>query len=142
MHGPTLSTGRRALLAAAVVAAATAVPLPAGPAVAAPTADRQQQYAAAATEYGVPADVLLGVSYLESRWDSNAGTPSTSGGYGPMHLTDARHVAALPGRSHHDAGTEDPRGDDSRPAREMAPRPAEDPAPPAARCRPWTPPPH
>ncbi|MEK8108786.1 peptidoglycan recognition family protein [Micromonospora sp. M12] len=97
MHRPTLSTGGRALLAATVVAAATALPPTVGPASAAPTTDRQQQYAAAASEYGVPTDVLLAVSYLESRWDSNAGTPSTSGGYGPMHLTDARHVAALPG---------------------------------------------
>jgi hypothetical protein len=32
--------------------------------------------------------VLLGVSYLKSRWDDHAGAPSTSGGYGPMHLTD------------------------------------------------------
>ena len=132
MHHPTLSTGWRALLAATVVAAATTVPLSVGPAAAAPTTDRQQQYAAAATEYGVPAVVLLGVSYLESRWDTNAGTPSTSGGYGPMHLTDARHVAALPGRGHHDAGAEDPRGDDSRPARVPAPRPVEAPAPSTA----------
>ncbi|MEU7609196.1 N-acetylmuramoyl-L-alanine amidase [Micromonospora sp. NPDC049204] len=130
MHHPTLLLGRRALLAAAVVAAATAVPPPAT--AAAPTADRQQRYAAAAAEYGVPTDVLLGVSYLESRWDSNAGTPSTSGGYGPMHLTDARHVTALPVGGHHDTGTEDPRGDNSRTALAPAPRPAEDPAPPAA----------
>lgn len=102
MHHPTVSAGWRALLATTVVAAASAVPLSTA-ATAAPTADRQQQYAAAATEYGVPTGVLLGVSYLESRWDSNAGTPSTSGGYGPMHLTDARHVAALPGRGHHDS---------------------------------------
>ncbi|SCE78873.1 N-acetylmuramoyl-L-alanine amidase [Micromonospora saelicesensis] len=132
MHHPTLSTGWRALLAATVVAAATTVPLSGGPAAAAPTTDRQQQYTAAATEYGVPAVVLLGVSYLESRWDTNAGTPSTSGGYGPMHLTDARHVAALPGRGHHDAGAEDPRGDDSRPARVPATRPVEAPAPSTA----------
>ena len=63
----------------------------------------------------MPQSVLLGVSYLESRWDTNAGTPSTSGGYGPMHLTDAAHVAALPGRGTTTTATEDPRGDDSRP---------------------------
>ncbi len=61
--------------------------------------------------------VLLGVSYLESRWDTNAGTPSTSGGYGPMHLTDAAHVAAPARRTgQHDDQDEDPRGDESRPA--------------------------
>lgn len=56
---------------------------------------RQQAYSAAAARYGVPADVLLAVSYVESRWDTNAGTPSTGGGYGPMHLTDAAEVTTL-----------------------------------------------
>ncbi|MGH3763045.1 N-acetylmuramoyl-L-alanine amidase [Actinophytocola sp.] len=84
-------------------------------------AGRQQAYAAAAAEFGVPESVLLGVSYLESRWDTNAGTPSTSAGYGPMHLTDV--VAANAGGTHHDHGTEDPRGDDARPA--LHPRPGE-----------------
>jgi len=76
--------------------------------------DRQEAYAAAAQEFGVPQSVLLGVSYLESRWNTNAGTPSTSAGYGPMHLTDV--VAANPDGTHHDAGTEDARGDSARPA--------------------------
>jgi hypothetical protein len=114
MHRPTVPTGRRALLAAAMVGAATLVPAGATPAVADPGDARQQQYADAAAAYGVPVSVLLGVSYLESRWNVNAGTPSTSGGYGPMHLTDAAHVAALPTGSHHDG--EDARGDESRPA--------------------------
>lgn len=48
---------------------------------------RQAQYAAAARAYGVPEKVLLGVSYLQSRWDTHAGLPSVDGGYGPMHLT-------------------------------------------------------
>ncbi|HUR01967.1 MAG TPA: N-acetylmuramoyl-L-alanine amidase [Nonomuraea sp.] len=50
---------------------------------------RQGDFAAAAREFGVPGSVLLGVSYLESRWDANAGAPSVAGGYGPMHLVDA-----------------------------------------------------
>ncbi|MEU4230599.1 N-acetylmuramoyl-L-alanine amidase [Nonomuraea sp. NPDC026600] len=50
---------------------------------------RQEDFAAAAREFGVPESVLLGVSYLESRWDANAGAPSVAGGYGPMHLVDA-----------------------------------------------------
>jgi hypothetical protein len=87
-------------------------------AAAAPTT-RQDAYAAAAAEFGVPESVLLGVSYLESRWNTNAGTPSTAAGYGPMHLTDV--VAANAG-THHDEGTEDPRGDDARPM--QAPTPA------------------
>ncbi|MBP2322540.1 N-acetyl-anhydromuramyl-L-alanine amidase AmpD [Kibdelosporangium banguiense] len=75
---------------------------------------RQHAFDSAAAEFGVPVSVLLGVSYLESRWDANAGTPSTSAGYGPMHLTDV--TAANAGGMHHDDGTEDPRGDDARPA--------------------------
>ncbi len=49
---------------------------------------RQRAFAAASRTYGVPTAVLLGVSYLESRWDDHGRSPSTSGGYGPMHLTD------------------------------------------------------
>lgn len=102
---------------AALIAAATLLTgLAAAPAQAQtdPAAQRQRDFAAAAREFGVPENILLGVSYLESRWDTNAGTPSTSAGYGPMHLTDLR--AAGVATSHHDEGTEDPRGDDARPA--------------------------
>jgi N-acetyl-anhydromuramyl-L-alanine amidase AmpD len=81
---------------------------------------RQHAFDSAAAEFGVPVSVLLGVSYLESRWDANAGTPSTSAGYGPMHLTDV--VTANAGGTHHDEGSEDPRGDDARPA--LAPKAA------------------
>ena len=52
---------------------------------------RQAVFTRAARISGVPRAVLLGVSYLESRWDDHAGSPSTAGGYGPMHLT---HVVA------------------------------------------------
>ncbi len=52
--------------------------------------DRQAVFARAARISGVPAKVLLGVSYLESRWDAHGAHPSTSGGYGPMHLTVVR----------------------------------------------------
>src|SRR5437899_8827624 len=65
---------------------------------------RQRDFAAASSEFGVPQAVLLGVSFLESRWDFNAGTPSTSAGYGPMHLTDLREAGT--GGTHHDDGTE------------------------------------
>ncbi|MET8853016.1 N-acetylmuramoyl-L-alanine amidase [Amycolatopsis sp. NPDC004625] len=102
---------------AALVAAVTlASGLAAAPAQAQtdPASQRQRDFTAAAKEFGVPENILLGVSYLESRWDANAGTPSTSAGYGPMHLTDLR--AAGVATSHHDEGTEDPRGDDARPA--------------------------
>nr|WP_306459754.1 hypothetical protein [Streptomyces sp. Ag109_G2-15] len=49
----------------------------------------QDDYTAAANEYQVPRSVLMGVSYLQSRWDSHHGAPSVVGGYGPMHLVDA-----------------------------------------------------
>ncbi|MFC4012595.1 N-acetylmuramoyl-L-alanine amidase [Nonomuraea purpurea] len=72
---------------------------------------RQADFAAAAREYGVPLSVLLGVAYLESRWDANGGLPSTAGGYGPMHLVDVAPAEALTiGDAIGDA-----RGDDSRP---------------------------
>jgi N-acetyl-anhydromuramyl-L-alanine amidase AmpD len=77
------------------------------------SAELQQAFAGAAAEYHVPLSVLLGVSYLQSRWDAHAGAPSVSGGYGPMHLTDAR--TAIAKAPHHSEGTEDARGDSSRP---------------------------
>jgi N-acetyl-anhydromuramyl-L-alanine amidase AmpD len=51
------------------------------------SAARQATFTRAAVVSGVPRAVLLGVSYLESRWDDHGGSPSTAGGYGPMHLT-------------------------------------------------------
>ncbi|TNC28747.1 N-acetylmuramoyl-L-alanine amidase [Amycolatopsis alkalitolerans] len=106
-------TRRTALRAAAVGTAGLAIAAP-GVADAATDQARQRAFAAAAAEFGVPEQVLLGVSYLKSRWDANAGLPSRGAGFGPMHLTDLRTVAA--GGSHHDKGTEDPRGDLARPA--------------------------
>ncbi|MFI5606072.1 N-acetylmuramoyl-L-alanine amidase [Amycolatopsis sp. NPDC051903] len=92
------------------VALATPVPAQAQP----PNQQRQQDFVNAAREFGVPLDVLLGVSYLESRWDYNAATPSTAAGYGPMHLTDLRAAGVV--TSEFDQGGEDPRGDAARPA--------------------------
>ncbi|GAA3231925.1 N-acetylmuramoyl-L-alanine amidase [Nonomuraea helvata] len=100
----------RRLLAISVVAL---LPLTAAPAAnAEEPADRQEAFAAAAQEFKVPESVLLGVSYLESRWDAHAGQPSNSAGFGPMHLTDA---AAFATSNHHGDGAEDARGDESRP---------------------------
>ncbi|MFE2593360.1 N-acetylmuramoyl-L-alanine amidase [Streptomyces anthocyanicus] len=92
-----------------------AAPSAAAPTAAPPAPDRlQRAFATAAAEYHVPQSVLLGVSYLQSRWDAHGGAPSVTGGYGPLHLTDAR--TALAGASHHGRGSEDPRGDDARAA--------------------------
>ncbi|MFW6693200.1 N-acetylmuramoyl-L-alanine amidase [Streptomyces sp. MAR4 CNX-425] len=87
--------GRLARRAAATAASAVLLPLlaagapPAGeaPAGAEPL---RASFAEAARRYGVPESVLLGVAYLESRWDVHGGAPSVAGGYGPMHLTDLR----------------------------------------------------
>ncbi|MEU6352278.1 peptidoglycan recognition family protein [Streptomyces sp. NPDC047072] len=78
------------------------------------SAGLQRAFASAAAEYHVPQSVLLAVSYLQSRWDTHAGAPSVTGGYGPMHLTDAR--TAIASAPHHSEGTEDARGDSARAA--------------------------
>ncbi|WP_279580467.1 hypothetical protein [Fodinicola feengrottensis] len=120
---PRRRDGRRPRDRAGIPAVSAAPPPAAG--------DRQQAFAAAAQHYGVPETVLLGVSYLESRWDDHAGSPSSSGGYGPMNLTDARyvvdHAPAASGSGSSSASNsgsgsgsgdfgDDPRGDANRPA--------------------------
>ncbi len=56
----------------------------------------QRDFAAAAAQYRVPESVLMGVAYQESQWDAHTGEYNTSGGYGPMSLTDvtAKMMAA------------------------------------------------
>jgi len=117
---PTSTPGRRHLRHTAVTLASAALLLPllgAGPAQSAPdssTGELRSAFATASAEYQVPQSVLLAVSYLQSRWDTHAGAPSVTGGYGPMHLTDAR--TALATAEHFAEGTEDARGDSARPA--------------------------
>ncbi len=108
-----------ALTVAAVAVAAVASPVAATPRQA-PTEQRQQQFRAAAAEFGVPERVLLGVAFLQSRWDGNGGEPSIAAGYGPMHLTDVA-AANAGGGGHHDEPGEDPRGDTAR--KTLAPKP-------------------
>ncbi|MFJ8789930.1 N-acetylmuramoyl-L-alanine amidase [Streptomyces sp. NPDC102462] len=118
---PTSAPGSRRMRRAAggIAAAALLLPLlgaaPSPAAAGSATGGLQRAFASAAAEYHVPQSVLLAVSYLQSRWDTHAGAPSVTGGYGPMHLTDAR--TALTAESHHSEGTEDARGDSARPAR-------------------------
>ncbi|MFF4759302.1 N-acetylmuramoyl-L-alanine amidase [Streptomyces sp. NPDC001292] len=115
---PRAMPGRRSARSAAGVVASAALLLPllgGTPSAGAATDDTgrlQRAFASASAEYHVPLSVLLGVSYLQSRWDGHGGAPSVTGGYGPMHLTDAR--TALAGAPHHGGGTEDARGDDAR----------------------------
>lgn len=105
--------GLAAVSAVAVAGAAMVVPSAGAAESDAADASRMDVYRSAAEEFGVPVEVLLGVSYLESRWDVNAGVPSTAGGFGPMHLTDGDYVLSLEQgiHEHH----EDARGDDARP---------------------------
>ncbi|WP_084703792.1 N-acetylmuramoyl-L-alanine amidase [Phaeacidiphilus oryzae] len=48
----------------------------------------QSQFADAASEFHVPEAVLMAVAYQESAWEAHPGQYNTSGGYGPMNLTD------------------------------------------------------
>ncbi|MFC8513175.1 N-acetylmuramoyl-L-alanine amidase [Streptomyces sp. NPDC057257] len=117
---PTSVPGHRRArrTAGALASAALLLPLlgaaPAASTAGSSASSLQRAFAAASAEYHVPQSVLLGVSYLQSRWDGHAGAPSVTGGYGPMHLTDAR--TALATVSHHSEGTEDARGDGARAA--------------------------
>ncbi|MGD3106959.1 N-acetylmuramoyl-L-alanine amidase [Streptomyces sp. YGL11-2] len=111
IHRPAL---RRS--ATAVAAAVLLLPLiSAAPSAQArqPRSDTlQHAFGKAAARFHVPRSVLMGVSYLESRWDGHGGAPSVSGGYGPMHLTDAR--AAVARQPEFSADGEDARGDTAR----------------------------
>lgn len=63
----------------------------------------QRDFQSAAEEFGVPEAVILSVSYNLTRWEDHHGAPSTSGGYGPMHLTHVERLPALErgdGRAH------------------------------------------
>ncbi|MBL1084599.1 N-acetylmuramoyl-L-alanine amidase [Streptomyces actinomycinicus] len=117
---PTPTPGHRRLRRTAVPLASAALLLPLLGAAPAPTTTEttagrlQQAFAGAAADYHVPQSVLLAVSYLQSRWDRHGGAPSVTGGYGPMHLTDAR--TAIAATEHLAEGAEDARGDTARPA--------------------------
>ncbi|NGO06566.1 N-acetylmuramoyl-L-alanine amidase [Streptomyces sp. HC44] len=128
--GPIPPAGHRRVRRAAGAIASTALLLPLLGAAPSDSAERvssqassqapsghlQNAFATAAAEYQVPQSVLLAVSYLQSRWDTHEGAPSVTGGYGPMHLTDAPTAIARTVAPHHSDATEDARGDDSRTA--------------------------
>ncbi|MFF7356460.1 N-acetylmuramoyl-L-alanine amidase [Streptomyces filipinensis] len=116
---PTSAPGHRHLRRAVGPLASAALLLPLlGAAPAQSAADStdhlQEAFATAAADYHVPQSVLLAVSYLQSRWDWHAGAPSVTGGYGPMHLTDARTALAV--TEHLAEGPGDARGDTARAA--------------------------
>ncbi|MEU9283563.1 N-acetylmuramoyl-L-alanine amidase [Streptomyces sp. NPDC048275] len=76
--------------AAIAVAGAIAIPVVAQATQETSPADAalQRDFAAAASEYKVPEQVLLALAYQESSWESHKGQHSVNGGFGPMHLTD------------------------------------------------------
>lgn len=69
---------------------------------AAASGERQRIFENAAAEFGVPDQLLLAISYNQTRWENHDGEPSVVGGYGLMHLTSMPQV-------------EDGRGDPARP---------------------------
>ncbi|MEY9843189.1 N-acetylmuramoyl-L-alanine amidase [Streptacidiphilus sp. MAP5-3] len=96
-----------ALIAAALVAGAVAEASTGGGSTAAaatpslPVTALQSDFAAAATEFHVPQQVLMALGYEESLWDTHQGSPSTTGNYNVMGLTkvDPADLATPTGNS-------------------------------------------
>lgn len=88
---PSRPTRRSFLLLIPILLAA--VSLRTGGAGASNGLSLQVAFHKAAAEFGVPEPLLLSVSYHLTLWEDHGGRPSTSGGYGPMHLT---RVPGLP----------------------------------------------
>ncbi|HLO03226.1 MAG TPA: N-acetylmuramoyl-L-alanine amidase [Symbiobacteriaceae bacterium] len=76
-----------ALFALTAQLRAGAAPTEVTPALPTNVDTRQAAFAAAAREFGVPEAILLSVAYNLSRWEQHDGRPSTTAGYGLMHLT-------------------------------------------------------
>ncbi|HET6261275.1 MAG TPA: hypothetical protein VFG99_03420, partial [Chloroflexia bacterium] len=70
--------------------AATQHPAPVGTAepqaTSVPATTLRDAFAAAAARWGVPAELLMAIGYVESHWEQRGGEPSIDGGYGVMHL--------------------------------------------------------
>src|SRR5262245_1593858 len=49
----------------------------------------------AAREFGVPEELLISIAYAETRFDNHEGAPSSSNGYGLMHLVSNPYVQTL-----------------------------------------------
>lgn len=83
----------RSLAVASSLALVTALAVTTAPASADPgdgSRDRQQAFAHAAAEFGVPQPLLQAVSYAQTHWEAHAGQHNTDGGYGPMNLLDGK----------------------------------------------------
>lgn len=88
-----LSTG-----AGAVAATTSAGPIGA---VAPPVVrvDTHPVFTRAGRAYGVPPALLAALSHAQTRWADQDGRPSSSMGYGPMHLVDGTAAAEARGRA-------------------------------------------
>lgn len=84
---------------AIVPTAAAAVPTTVSP------GSNDQLFSDSSQEFGVPKQLLLAISYNETRWQSRAATPSVDDGYGPMDLRQP------------DRSSEDGRGDNRHDSR-------------------------
>ncbi|MFI9081512.1 N-acetylmuramoyl-L-alanine amidase [Streptomyces sioyaensis] len=73
---------------AALMPAGSAAAATASPSDAAKSSALQREFTAAAQEFHVPVQILMGVSYQESQWEGHQGEYNTEGGYGVMNLTD------------------------------------------------------
>ncbi len=51
-----------------------------------PSTERAELFVGAAKEFGVPKELLLAVSYNQSRWTPHGGLPSSDNGFGIMNL--------------------------------------------------------
>jgi hypothetical protein len=89
------------LLTSSLVMLAT--PLAAAPVTQTSSSAVQAAFTAAANEFHVPENVLLSVGYNMSRWEQHDGQPSTTGGYGVMHLVDLGNVPQQDARGEGDA---------------------------------------
>ncbi|MEV5810518.1 N-acetylmuramoyl-L-alanine amidase [Streptomyces parvulus] len=85
-------------VAAIAVAGAITIPVVAQATQDTPATDAalEQVFAEAAETHHIPREVLMAVAYQQSAWETHQGEHSTSGGFGPMHLTDvsAEMIAA------------------------------------------------
>src|SRR5690349_12246931 len=92
-------------LALGTVAAAGSTTAAAAPTAGGGSDARERAFAAAATEFGVPAPLLEAVSYAQTQWEGHAGEHNTSGGYGPMNLVDGTLFTANPAQERDGAGS-------------------------------------
>ncbi|MDN5726813.1 MAG: N-acetylmuramoyl-L-alanine amidase [Propionibacteriales bacterium] len=90
----TALSRRHFLIAGAATATAAGLTGLPAPARADVRVDESEAFAKASAAHQVPVTVLAAMSYAQTRWQDHEGSPSTSLGYGPMHLVDGAAVQA------------------------------------------------